>query len=830
MILKLLTMKKITISGLCIFAAMFILMTGCVSEKSDKMTVNEKEYLAKPGLSILAFHNSYPMGKQGGIEIIHHGERIASNGFIRMQPVDGQRIPDPLGAQREIDSVNQVIKSVISYEEFGFKYAVRIWPEGNSIHLAVDLDKPLPKEWEKKLSFDIEFYPPLFLGKSWQIGESFGYIPKQTLTSKFKDPDGTLKPVPMGKGNIFTLAGEDPVRKIVIESTDNEMVVTDNRHNNYGGWILVKSEIPAGVTKNAVEWTITPNVIPGWVREPVIAISQIGYHPDQTKKAIIELDPLTKKLEKATLFKVGGDDMHEVMAAVPGKWGSFLCYDYAVFDFSSVRDPGLYVVKYGKTESYPFSIKNDVFSNGVWQPTLEAYFPIQMCHVKVRDRSLIWHGACHLDDALQAPLDIVHIDGYRQYPAKETNYPAQTPVPYLNVGGWHDAGDDDLAAGSQASTTHFLVLAWELTKNPTDQTYVNFEERYVEMYKPDGVPDFVQQIKQGALNLLSGYRAAGHSFHGIIANREGRNITGDWASQTDQLFYDSKLKPNQRTMTHSGVNDDRWVFTNRDTGLEYKVAAALAAASRALAGFDDKLAKECIETAKKAWEYEQTHEPVLTPAEYVPRNTKVQEIIATSELLYTTGEEKYAAHLKKLLPEIEKSVQGSGWSVARVSDKMNDDAFNSSLRSALENYKTRLDSTLSTNPFGIPWRPAVWGVGWSIQNFALEYFYLSQKYPDLFNREPLLNVVNYVLGCHPGSNTSLVSGVGPRSILIAFGVNRTMEGYIPGGMVSGTALIRPDFPELKETTPYLWQQSEYVMPGAATYIFCVMAADLLLGK
>lgn len=823
-------MKKSTILSICVFAVMFILMTACNQDKSDRMTVNEKEYLAKPGLSVLAFHNSYPTGKQGGIEIIHHGERVASNGFIRMQPVDGKRIPDPLGAMREIDSVNQLIKSVISYEEFGFTYSVRIWPEGNSVRLAVDLDKPLPKEWEKKLSFDIEFFPPLFLGKSWQIGESFGYIPKQTLTSKFQDTDGIFKPVPMGKGNIFTLAGEDPVRKIVIESPDNEMVVTDNRHNSYGGWILVKSEIPAGVTENAVEWTITPNVIPGWIRDPVIAISQIGYHPDQAKKAIIELDPRTKKIEKARLFKVGGNDMQEVKAVVPERWGSFLCYDYAVFDFSSVRDPGMYVVKYGNKESYAFSIKSDIFTTGVWQPTLEAYFPVQMCHVKVRDRALIWHGSCHLDDALQAPLDIEHTDGYRQYPAKETNYQVQTTVPYLNVGGWHDADDDDLAAGSQASTTHYLVLAYELTNNQTDQTYVNFEERYVEMYKPDGVPDFVQQIKQGALNLLSGYRAAGHSFHGIIANRAGRNLTGDWASQTDQLFYDSKLKPDQRTMTHSGVNDDRWVFTNRDTGLEYKVAAALAAASRALEGFDDKLSKECLETAKKAWEYEQTHEPVLTPAEYVPRNTKVQEIIATSELLYTTGEEKYAAHLKKLLPEIEKSIQSSAWSVARVSDKVNDDAFNSSLRSALENYKTRLDSTLSTNPFGVPWRPAVWGVGWSIQNFALEYFYLSQKYPDLFSREPLLNVVNYVLGCHPGSNTSLVSGVGPKSILIAFGVNRTMEGYIPGGMVSGTALIRPDFPELKETTPYLWQQSEYVMPGAATYIFCVMAADLLLGK
>jgi hypothetical protein len=112
----------------------------------------------------------------------------------------------------------------------------------------------------------------------------------------------------------------------------------------------------------------------------------------------------------------------------------------------------------------------------------------------------------------------------------------------------------------------------------------------------------------------------------------------------------------------------------------------------------------------------------------------------------------------------------------------------------------------------------------------MQYYYLVQKYPDLFGREPILNVVNYVLGCHPASNTSLVSGVGSHSITIAFGVNRTMEGYIPGGMVSGTALIRPDFPELKETTPYLYQQTEYVMPGAATYIFCVMAADLLLGK
>jgi endoglucanase len=825
-------MKSRIAFGLCIILIPVIFLAGCSQNKArQKMIINQKEYLEKPGLSVLAFHDFYPVGNQGGIEIIQHGERIATNGFIRMQPVNGKRFPDPLRARREIDSVNNVIKSVVNYEDFGFSYAVRIWPEGNSIRLAVDLDKPLPKEWEKKLSFNLEFYPPLYLGKSWQIGESFGYIPKQTLGSKFKDSDGLLKTVPMGRGKTFTLAAEDPVRKVVIESPKTEMVVTDNRNSIYHGWIAVKSEIPGGVTENAIEWTITPNVIPGWKREPVISISQIGYHPDQVKKAILELDPQTKILEKARLVRItGGDETKEIMSSVPVKWGHFLCYDYAVFDFSGVKEPGMYMVTYEGTKSYPFSIKSDIFSTGVWQPTLEAYFPVQMCHVKVRDRSQIWHGACHLDDALQAPLDSIHVDGYRQYAAKETSYPVQTPVPYLNVGGWHDAGDDDLAAGSQASTTHYLVLAYELTNNPTDQTYVNFEERYVEMYKPDGIPDFQQQIKQGALNLLSGYRAAGHSFHGIIANSEGRNITGDWASQTDQLFYDSKLKPDQKTMTTSGVNDDRWVFTNRDTGLEYKVAAALAASSRSLAGYDDKLAKECLETAKKVWDFEQTHEPVLTPAGYVPRDTKAQEIIATSELLYTTGEGKYSDHLKKLLPEIEKSVARSAWSVVRVADKVKDEAFNTGIRGALEVYKTKLDSTLAVTPFGVPWRPAIWGVGWDIQEFALQYYYLVQKYPDLFTKEPILDVVNYVLGCHPASSTSLVSGVGAHSITIAFGVYRSMEAYIPGGMVSGTALIRPDIPELRETTPYLWHQTEYVMPGASTYIFCVMAADKLLNS
>lgn len=67
-----------------------------------------------------------------------------------------------------------------------------------------------------------------------------------------------------------------------------------------------------------------------------------------------------------------------------------------------------------------------------------------------------------------------------------------------------------------------------------------------------------------------------------------------------------------------------------------------------------------------------------------------------------------------------------------------------------------------------------------------------------------------------------------RSATVAYGMNRADYSYIPGGVISGTALIRPDFPELLEF-PYLWQQGEYVLGGGSSdYMFLVLAARKVL--
>mgnify|MGYP003398985735 CR=1 FL=1 len=80
------------------------------------------------------------------------------------------------------------------------------------------------------------------------------------------------------------------------------------------------------------------------------------------------------------------------------------------------------------------------------------------------------------------------------------------------------------------------------------------------------------------------------------------------------------------------------------------------------------------------------------------------------------------------------------------------------------------------------------------------------------------------------SQASFASGVGAQSATVGYGLNRADWSYIPGGVISGTALIRPDFPELL-TFPFLWQQTEYVLGGGSShYMFLVLAAKQFLGE
>jgi hypothetical protein len=265
-------------------------------------------------------------------------------------------------------------------------------------------------------------------------------------------------------------------------------------------------------------------------------------------------------------------------------------------------------------------------------------------------------------------------------------------------------------------------------------------------------------------------------------------------------------------------SDDRWVFTEENPFRIMQVVPALAAASRVLASTNPELAVESLEAAVALYDSAPELERLQIP-----------RVNALTELILSTGEDRFIAELTGLKEEILKNIPRCGWSVGRVLDRIEDPAFREALASGVGRYQERLlEEQEHDSPYGVPYKPNIWGAGWNIQSFGVEQYFYLKAWPKQAHPELMENALHFILGVHPGSNNaSFVSGVGSNSVKVAYGLNRADWSYIPGGSVSGTALIRPDLPELK-TWPYLWQQTEYVMGGGATnFMFLTMAVDAL---
>ncbi|HET8655602.1 MAG TPA: glycoside hydrolase family 9 protein [Longimicrobiaceae bacterium] len=797
--------------------------------------LNDREYFERGGVNVMAFQDIYPDGHQGGVSIIQQGVRVASNGDLRLEPTPGQWSPMPQQDRRVVDQARGEITTWLSFpdtskDRHGFNpivypdlklaYQVHVRADGDAVRITVDLDKPLPAEWVGKVGFNLELYPTILFGRSWYLGGRSGIFPRQADGPVVVAAGGETQPVPMATGPRLSIAPEVDAQRLIVESTTGDLSLYDGRNEYNNGWFVVRSLVPAGATKGAIEWVLHPNAVPGWRYTPVVQVSQVGYHPAQRKVAVIELDARDDSVGTATLERIGENGGFEpVLSARPSVWGDFLRYRYLRFDFTSVKRPGMYVVEYRGVRTNPFRIATDVYAHGVWQPTLEYFLPIQMCHMRVEDNYRVWHGADHLDDARMAPADSNHFDGYAQGPSTLTRFRGGDRVPGLDRGGWHDAGDSDLRIESQADEVWILASTYELFHETYDQTSVDENALVTKIHRPDGEPDLLQQVRHGLLTILGGYRSLGRLYRGIIVPTLPQyTLLGDQLNATDDLFYSASLAPGQRTATESGKPDDRMVFTEENPAHEYKGIAALAIAGRVMRASDPALAKESQAAAEALW-----HRP------RDPGRGFAERIEAATELLLTTSKPEYRQFLLDQRDSIVAHIGQVGWALGRVVPLMHDAVWERAVHDAVAADFARVRKVQEKTPYGVPYEPYIWGAGWGIQEFGVHQYFLHRGFPDVVTPEYMLNALNFVLGTHPGSNTaSFASGVGARSMTVAYGFNRADWSYIPGGVVSGTALIRPDFPELKDF-PYLWQQAEYVMGGGATnFMFLAIAADHVL--
>ncbi|WP_202389861.1 cellulase N-terminal Ig-like domain-containing protein [Parapontixanthobacter aurantiacus] len=848
-------MQVKTVSALLALSPLLIAQS---EPAESELELAAQGYLSAPGLEVIVFDDIYPDGHQTGVTIIQHGQRVAANGDVRLEPEPGQWSPMPVSAgERTIDAetgaISQTLRypdpakngrgfNPIFYPDLDLEYTVTVRPAGgNSFRVIVDLAKPLPPEWVGKAGFNMELFPGHLFGKAWLMDEKSGLFhpqPNGPVTAlaggivpvprneqengPVQDLNGQVLAAPMATGQSLTIAPETEKQRIRFENQGlGELELIDGRSAHNNGWFIVRTAIPAGATTSAVEWLVTPDTIDDWSYAPVIQVSQIGYAPNQPKRAVIEMARSEAVEGAARLYRLTGEGREEVLSAAPQKWGDFLRYTYAIFDFSAVDAPGLYQLAYGDTLSHPFRIDAQVYSRHAWQPTLEYFLPVQMCHMRVNEKYRVWHGLGHMDDALMAPVSLNHFDGYVQGDTTLTKYASGDIVAGLDRGGWHDAGDYDLRVESQIGTTYMLAKMVEEFGLDYDATTIDQDRRVVEIRDPDGVNDAVQQIEHGLLTVLGGYRALGRLYRGIITpSLRAYVMLGDAANHTDNVSkrrvegigFDSNGNPIEW--------DDRWVFTEDNPNRELYVAGGLAAAGRVMRAHGSPLGEEAIAAAR-----------ALTERAFERSNDIGNKTFALAELAQATGDKGYIRQLAAMEHAIIGDIENSAWRLASIEPQL-PAGFRRRLAAAVAAHQKKMNRSAQTDsPYGVPYEPAIWGAGWTIQSLGVRQWFFHKGWPEATSRDSFLNALNFVLGVHPGENTeSFVSGVGADSPLVAYGVNRADWSYIPGGVISGTNLVRPDLPELKEW-PFFWQQGEYVIGGGATnYMFLALAADALYGE
>lgn len=811
-----------------------MLATATVQAAADQLHLNDKNYFATQGLNVTVFSDIYPDGHQTGVTIIQHGSRVAANGDLRLEISPGQWSPVPVGGEQTVDREHQRITQTLSYPDpskdkkgfnpinypdlkFTYKVNVTALPD-NKIKVTVDLDKPLPAEWIGKVGFNLELFPGELFGKAFLMDQQAGIFPRQA-NGPVREINGEFVAAPLATGKKLVVAPDVDKQRIVIESKTGALELWDGRANHNNGWFIVRSAIPANASKNAIEWIVAPNVVEGWQYTPVLQVSQLGYSTTQPKKLVIEQDALDEKTDEVRLYKLTESGAQLVRKGPAEHWGNFLRYHYLTYDFSDITTPGSYQLGYRGQRTHAFTISTDIFDRHAWQPTLEYFLPVQMCHMRVNEKYRVWHGLDHEDDALMAPINYNHYDGYISGPSTLTQYQPGERVPGLNAGGWHDAGDYDLRVESQMGTVWLLAEMVEEFGLNYDATSIDQKHKIVEIHQPDGVNDALQQIEHGLLSVMGGYRAMGRIYRGIIdVDLRQYVMLGDGSLQTDNLPYDPSLKTDERVNGKSGQRDDRWVFTEDNPDREAYVAAGLATAARVLKKSNPALAKETLAAA----------EDLYGKAKARVKKAKTKSF-ALSELILSTGKQEYIDELMGLRDELVKDIGEAGWPLGRVLPKIKDQQFKQSIADAVKDYQAGVKERARTeSPYGVPYKPNIWGAGWDIQEFGVKQYFFHKSWPQFTGTDSYLNALNFVLGVHPGSNTaSFASGVGAYSATTAYGGNRADWSYIPGGVISGTALIRPDLPELK-IWPFFWQQTEYVMGGGETnYMFLAMAADQL---
>src|SRR5256885_13875206 len=116
------------------------------------MQVKSNDYLSTQGFDVMLYDNTFhPVfvdEKNTAMQMILHGERIATNGDVRLMPTPEQWDLVAKLNGRHADKANDRLIADLSFPAFDFSYTLEVAAEPGGVKVSINLDKPLPQKLE----------------------------------------------------------------------------------------------------------------------------------------------------------------------------------------------------------------------------------------------------------------------------------------------------------------------------------------------------------------------------------------------------------------------------------------------------------------------------------------------------------------------------------------------------------------------------------------------------------------------------------------------------------------------------------------------------------
>jgi len=336
-----------------------------------------------------------------------------------------------------------------------------------------------------------------------------------------------------------------------------------------------------------------------------ININQVGYELNDKKTAVFRGENVSGT------FEVVNTETNEVVFTgdIKDKTMNTTADETDYYgDFSDVKDPGTYVVRTESLgESYPFQIKEDVYSDCYDDVVGMLYKQRCGCETTSDKAGNFAHKACHT--------------------AKATIYGTDKKIDV--TGGWHDAGDYGRYVVAGAKAVNDMLLA---------------AEKYPATASDNTVNELLDEVKYELDWMLKMQDSkSGGVYHKVTcASFPGDDVTPE--AETDELI----VSPISITAT-------------------YDFAAVMAKAGTMYQEKDKAFAKTCTEAAKKAMNYAEKHRSDggfknpegITTGEYEDSTTRDERYWASAELFKITGNKEYRETIEAIAKN--DTPKGFGW-------------------------------------------------------------------------------------------------------------------------------------------------------------------------